>query len=82
MDDDSGYPDSPDMPAWDSDPTARGIMQCLRLLAEEAASIGMARTLDALRTAMRICAVEGDAADCLDDADDLRLRAAASSRVH
>lgn len=82
MDDDSGYPDTPDAPAWESDPTARGIVQCLRMLAEEAASLGMARTLDALQTAMRICAAEGDAADCLDENDDLRLRAAASSRLH
>jgi hypothetical protein len=82
MDDDSGFPDFPDAPDPESDPTARGIVQCLRMLAEEAASLGMARTLDALRTAITVCAAEGDADDCLEPDDDLRLRAAGSSRLH
>jgi hypothetical protein len=84
MDDDSGFPDfldSPD-PDTDSDPTASGIVQCLRMLADEAAALGMARTLDALQTAISICAAEGDASEALSDKDDLRLRAAGSSRVH
>ena len=82
MDDDSGFPDFIDTPDQDSDPTARGIVQCLRMLAEEAASLGMARTLDALETAIKVCAAEGDATDSLEAGDDLRLRAAGSTRLH
>lgn len=44
----------------DGDPTPRGIMQCLRMLSEEAATLGMSRTLAALRGAMNACAEEGD----------------------
>jgi hypothetical protein len=82
MDDDSGFPEFLDGPEADNDPTARGIVQCLRMLAEEAASLGMARTLDALQTAINVCAVESDAADSLDAGDDVRLRATGSSRLH
>jgi hypothetical protein len=82
MDDDSFFPDFLDAQDADSDPTARGIVQCLRMLADEAAALGMARTLDALQAAISVCAVEGDAADAMDQADDLKLRAAGSSRVH
>jgi hypothetical protein len=82
MDDDSFFPDFLDTQDADSDPTARGIVQCLRMLADEAAALGMARTLDALQAAMTVCAVEGDAADALGESGDGRLRAAGSSRVH
>jgi len=82
MDDDTSFPDFLDGPETESDPTARGIVQCLRMLAEEAASLGMARTLDALETAIRVCAAEGDAVETLDEADDVRLRAVGSSRLH
>jgi hypothetical protein len=86
MDDDSGFPELPDAsdcdaPDNDADPTARGIMQCLRMLAEEAATLGMPRTLDALQAAMAACAGEGEAADTLAGGD-IRLRVAGSSRVH
>lgn len=37
---------------------ATGIMQCLRMLAEEAASLRLARTLAALREAIDVCAAE------------------------
>jgi hypothetical protein len=37
---------------------AAGIMQCLRMLAEEAASLRLARTLAALRQAIDVCAAE------------------------
>jgi hypothetical protein len=82
MDDDSGFPDQPDISETDSDPTARGIMQCLRLLAEEATTLGMPRTLDALQAAIAACAAEGDAADNLGEGGNLRLRVAGSSRGH
>jgi hypothetical protein len=84
MDDDSGFPDLPEPPdseASDSeaDPTARGIMQCLRMLAEEAATLQMPRTLDALQAAITACAAEGDDANGVGD---IRLRVAGSTRVH
>ncbi len=82
MDDDSGFPDFLDSPDADSDPTARGIVQCLRMLADEAAALGMARTLDALQAAISVCAVEGDAVDALNEADDPKVRAASNSRLH
>lgn len=82
MDDDSGFPDLPDSPDANSDPTAQGIMQCLRMLAEEAASLGLPRTLDALHAALNACAAEGDAADTTAEGRDLRLRVAGSSRIH
>ena len=79
MNEDFGFPDGPD---GDEEATARGIVQCLRMLAEEAAALGMARTLDALRTAITVCADEGETEE--GDAADgrMRLRAAGSSRVH
>ncbi len=40
------------------DPTAKGIVQCLRMLAEEAEAIGLPQTLDALRLALQVCAAE------------------------
>jgi hypothetical protein len=43
-------------------PTAAGILHCLRMLAEEAAALNLAGTLDALRVAMVVCAAEIDRA--------------------
>ena len=40
--------------------TATGILQCLRMLAEEAASLQLMRTLSALREAIKTCADEHD----------------------
>ena len=40
------------------DATATGILQCLRMLAEEAASLQLNRTLVALRDAIAACASE------------------------
>ena len=37
---------------------AGGIMQCLRMLAEEAANLRLSRTLAALREAIDVCAAE------------------------
>ena len=80
MDDDTSFPDFLDAPETDSDPTARGIVQCLRMLAEEAAALGMGRTLDALQTAINVCAVESDAVESQDDG--IRPRAVGSARLH
>ncbi len=40
------------------DATATGILQCLRMLAEEAASLQLTRTLTALREAIETCVAE------------------------
>lgn len=42
----------------ESDPPVSGIMHCLRLLAEEAESFGLARTHLAICQVMRICEAE------------------------
>lgn len=63
MDDDFKFADFFEIPESDGDPTARGIVQCLRMLADEAVALGLGRTLAALRTAITVCAGEGDAAD-------------------
>jgi hypothetical protein len=47
----------------ETDPTASGIVQCLRMLADEAASLRMGRTLAALCAAIDACAAESDQAD-------------------
>jgi hypothetical protein len=82
MDDESGFPEFLDAMDPDGDPTPLGIVQCLKMLAEEAASLGMARTLDALQATIKVCATEGNTTDELTEDDDLRLRAAGSSLVH
>lgn len=38
--------------------TALGILQCLRMLADEAATLNLARTLIALHDALEICEAE------------------------
>lgn len=60
MDDDRTFADLFAAIDPDSDPTARGIVQCLRMLAEEAASLCMGRTLAALEAAIKVCADESD----------------------
>lgn len=40
------------------DPAARAILHCLRMLAEEAGSLSMPHTSEALTRAMRACAAE------------------------
>lgn len=45
-------------PNDDDDAAARGIVQCLRMLAEEAASLRLARTRAALQAAIDVCAAE------------------------
>jgi hypothetical protein len=70
MDDDTRFLGPMDGLDNDSDPTARGIVQCLRMLAEEAVALGLPRTLDALQAAMQVCAGESDSEDVLDAMDD------------
>ncbi len=41
-----------------SDTAATGILQCLRMLAEEAATLHLTRTLAAIRGAIETCASE------------------------
>jgi hypothetical protein len=40
--------------------TASGIFECLRMLAQEAASLNLARTLGAITAALEACASERD----------------------
>lgn len=82
MDDDINLPEIPEDQDAETDPTARGIVQCLRMLAEEAAALGMARTLDALHAAINACAAESDAAEQLEGNEGARPRATGSTRVH
>jgi hypothetical protein len=42
----------------DSDASADGILQCLRMLADEAADLRLASTLKALRDAIDVCQSE------------------------
>jgi hypothetical protein len=65
MTDDISFPDHSALLDNDGDPTAAGIVQCLRMLAQEASSLRLARTLAALRSAMTICAQEGDVGDTI-----------------
>ena len=44
--------------ASECEANAAGIMQCLQMLAEEAASLRLSRTLAALREAIDVCAAE------------------------
>ena len=49
----------PDQTSTDeAEATASGIMHCLRMLAEEAASLRLLQTVEALRQAVEICARE------------------------
>lgn len=54
------FEDFEDAEGAECDPTPRGIVQCLRMLAQEAATLRMARTLEALQSAIATCAAEGD----------------------
>ena len=47
----------------DCDATATGIISCLRMLADEAATLKLARTITALRETIEICAAEVVRAD-------------------
>ena len=63
------------MSNWPTDstdelPSANGILQCLRMLADEAAGLQLAGTLNALRTAIAVCAAESDPISAGIDAPD------------
>jgi hypothetical protein len=51
-------------PVWNADAectaTASGIFECLRMLAQEAASLNLSRTLGAITAALEACASERD----------------------
>jgi hypothetical protein len=51
-----------DSPRHD-DTTATGILQCLRMLAEEATALGLQRTLTALKAALDTCVAESGEVD-------------------
>jgi len=57
-------PDDPGAASYQADP--RGIMHCLRMLAEEAATLRLARTFEAIRQALEVCASENRLAPALD----------------
>jgi hypothetical protein len=61
MDEDSDFLGLPG--EMDSHPTGQGIVQCLRMLVDEAAELRLGRTLAALRTAIEVCAAECDHTD-------------------
>ncbi len=46
----------------DTSPTAHGLLQCLRVLSEEAACLSLTRTFAALQDAVAICEAEAEAA--------------------
>ena len=56
-----------DQPTFPSDlddapyPSARGILDCLRMLTDEATALRLADTVDALRAAIAVCAAETEA---------------------
>ena len=58
-----------DQPQFPSDlgdapyPSARGILDCLRMLADEATALRLAGTADALRAAIAVCVAESEAAE-------------------
>jgi len=76
------FSDVPASPETEGAPSGRGIVQCLRMLADEAATLGMGRTLDALNTAIKVCGEEGEAAESPGAEGDAALRANGSSRIH
>lgn len=43
-------------------PSAEGILECLRMLAQEASALRLADTVEALRTAIAVCAAESEPA--------------------
>jgi hypothetical protein len=75
----------------DCDATVRGIAGCLRMLADEAATLRLPRTLAALKAAIAACAEEGPAAEVFrshlehhlpDDQDVLEFGAPAGAVLH
>ena len=71
MDDDINFLDLSDPLDPESDPTARGIVQCLRMLVDEATTLQLGRTLAALQAAMTVCAEEGETGDMIAPPDEV-----------
>ncbi|MBS0560504.1 MAG: hypothetical protein JSR21_10660 [Proteobacteria bacterium] len=70
-----------DNDAPDCQPTANGILLCLHMLAEEAMSLNLLRSVEALRMAAKVVAAEVNdlpAGLC----SDLRATAASGGRAH
>jgi hypothetical protein len=63
------FSDVPASPETEGAPSGRGIVQCLRMLADEAAALGLGDTLAALRTAIMVCVGEHDTAETDGGAD-------------
>jgi len=55
--------------AGECDATATGLMQCLKMLADEAGSLRLSRTQSALREALEICLCENGSAPGPDPRD-------------
>ena len=81
MDDDIKFADFFVSADADGEPTAQGIAQCLRMLADEAAALGLGRTLAALQTAMHVCVSEGETEDG-EAMEDLSGFRPAGARLH
>ncbi len=71
MEDDSSFLDFADAFETDSEPTARGIIQCLRMLAEESSLLRLPRTLAALHAAISACSDEGGTGDIITMPDEM-----------
>lgn len=67
-------PDDADDAAADCGPSAEGILRCLQMLADEAATLGLPRTLEALNRAQAACAGE--------TSDGLVTQRPAGARLH
>ena len=61
---------------------ATGILHCLRMLAEEAASLRLTRTLAALRQALDVCAAEKIVKAHVDQPDGPHAPAAKARMLH
>ncbi len=70
MDDDFKYAEFFESGDGDGEATAQGIAQCLRLLADEAAALGLARTVAALQAALAVCTTESEGAADMDPDED------------
>ena len=66
--------DDADDAAPDCGPSAEGILRCLQMLADEAATLGLPRTLEALCRAQAACAAE--------TSDGLVTQGLAGARLH
>ena len=82
MDDKFKFPDFFEPLDTDGDVSAHGIVQCLRMLADEATALGLGRTVAALRAAMTVCADEGEAEETDSTGEDDLTAHPAGSTLH